>query len=221
MATPLSIAVVTGGHSYDVINFRKLFDRLEGIEAYVQPMDDFAASSEVVRDRYDAVVFYIMLQEGPADEGLPWYCGKPRKALERLGTTTQGIVILHHALLAYPEWPRWRAMAGIDPKSFEDFHQNEDVLIDIAAPEHPIVAGLKAWSMTDETYTMANANPDCDVLLTTDHEKSMQTLAWTRQHENARVFCLQSGHDNPCWVTPQFQTVLRRGIQWSCGRTPQ
>jgi len=38
--------------------------------------------------------------------------------LEHLGQTAQGIVVLHHALLAYPQWPLWRSIAGIEGRSF-------------------------------------------------------------------------------------------------------
>ena len=68
---PVRTAVVTGGHSYDVVNFQRLFRGLDGIEPYVQHMDDFASSDEDVRDSYDTVVFYTMLTDGPSDAGNP------------------------------------------------------------------------------------------------------------------------------------------------------
>ena len=77
----LSVAVVTGGHGFDVRNFHKLFRALDGVDAYIQHLDDFASSPTEVRDSYDAVLFYIMMMQGPADEGLPWYAGKPKTAL--------------------------------------------------------------------------------------------------------------------------------------------
>ena len=58
---PLKVAVVTGGHPYDVQDFHRLFRSLTGVEAFIQHMEDFAVSSEAVRDSYDVVVFYIML----------------------------------------------------------------------------------------------------------------------------------------------------------------
>ena len=36
MADKLKVAVVTGGHSYDVMNFHRLFASIEGIEPFVQ-----------------------------------------------------------------------------------------------------------------------------------------------------------------------------------------
>ena len=72
--------------------------------------------------------------------------------------------------------------------------------------------------MIDETYTMANAGSDSQILLTTKYHKSMKSIAWTRQHGQSRVFCYQSGHDNQTWVDANFRQVVSRGIQWCAGR---
>ena len=213
---PVKTAVITGGHGFDVVNFHHLFQGLPGVRAYVQHMEDFATTSEQQRDAYECVVFYTMLREEPRDEGLPGYAGKPRAALEHLGETRQGILLLHHAILGTPQWPLWDAMVGIDDRSF-GYHHDQSVHVEMANREHPITRGVAAWEMIDETYTMADAGDDSEVLLTTDHPRSMRTLAWTRAHKNARVFCFQSGHDNQTWENAAFREVLRRGIHW-CAR---
>jgi type 1 glutamine amidotransferase len=213
----IKTAVVTGGHAYDVPNFHKLFRSLKGIDAYIQPMDDFASSPEEVRDSYDVVLFYIMLIEGPQDEGLPWYAGKPKAALEHLGEEEQGIVVLHHAILAYPQWPVWREIAGIDGRNF-GYDHDQSLRIHIANPTHPITRGLTDWDMVDETYTMRDADESNDILLTVDHPRSMKTIAWTRYYKKSRLFCWQSGHDNAAWLAPNFQEILTRGIQWVAKR---
>jgi len=125
--------------------------------------------------------------------------------------------VLHHALLAFPEWQVWNDIVGIQDRSF-GYHQNETLTIEVANPDHPITRGLSNWTMVDETYTMADAGEGCEVLLTAEHPKSMKTIAWTRQHEDARVFCFESGHDHQTWPDPNFREVVRRGIQWCAGR---
>ena len=216
-APPLSVAVVTGGHSFDVPSFHRLFRGLADVDAYVQHMDDFASSPEAVRDAYDAVVFYIMLRDGPTNDGLPWYAGKPRDALEHLGAAEQGIVVLHHAILAYPQWPVWQGLVGIADTTF-GYHVGESIHVEVADTAHPVTSGLSDWDMVDETYSMADAGEGSHVLLTVDHPKSMRTIAWTRRHRAARVFCLQLGHDDRAWSAPSFREVLRRGVLWSARR---
>ena len=212
------VAVVTGGHSYDVPGFHQLWRALgNDLDVYLQHLEDFASSPLEVRQAYDAVVFYIMMMDGPSDEGLPWYAGQPRTALEQLGETEQGIVILHHALLAYREWDLWSEIVGITARTF-GFHHAQTVTSQIVNPAHPLTQGLAPWTMIDETYTMADAGPDSDILLTYDHPRSMRTIAWTRRFRRSRVFCYEAGHDNDTWADPNFQEVLRRGVLWSARR---
>lgn len=213
----IAVAVITGGHGFDVPRFHALFRSMEGVDAYIQHMDDFASSPLEVRRWYDVVLFYTMLMDGPSDEHQPAYVGTPRTALEDLGRTRQGIFILHHAILAYPRWPVWSRMVGIEDRTF-GYHVGEEPAFEIADPDHPITAGLEPWQMTDETYTMADAGAGSQILLTARHPKSMRTIAWTRQHGMARVFCYQSGHDGQTWADDRFRCVLARGIQWCAGR---
>ena len=217
MIPPIKTAVVTGSHSFDVVSFTELFRSLEGVDAYVQHLDDFASSPEEVRDGYDVVLFYCMPLESPGDEGLPWYAGQPKTALEHLGATEQGIFLLHHAILAYPQWDVWDEIAGIQGRSF-DYAPGQTIRVEIAGTEHPITRGLADWEMVDETYAMNDAGAGSDVLLTVDHPRSMRTIAWTRRYGNARVFCYALGHDDQAWSDPNFRHVLARGIQWAARR---
>ncbi len=212
--TPLSVAVVTGGHSYDVPNFHRLFRALPGLDVYIQHIDDYTSSSTAVRQAYDVVLFYTMMMETPRDDGQPWYAGQPLTALHELGATDQGIVVLHHALLDYPTWAPWSELVGIAERGF-GYAIGETVTTQIADPTHPITQGLAPWTMIDETYTLADAGADSRVLLTYDHPKSNRTIAWTRQYRAARVFCYQAGHDNDTWQDTNFREVLRRGIAWA------
>lgn len=213
----ITTAVVTGGHLFDVIGFGDLFRDLEGVQAYIQHIDDFAAASEEVRDGYDVVLFYLFMQDGPHDEDQPSYAGKPKTVLEHLGESGQGLVILHHALLAYRGWSVWNDLVGVEDRGLGYYH-GEQLRVEIADTEHPITHGLQDWDMVDETYTMGDVGVGSHILLTTDHPRSMHTLAWTRQYKNARVFCLESGHDNETYVNPNFKKVLLQGIQWAAGK---
>lgn len=212
MAEKLKLAVVTGGHSYDVVNFHRLFAAIDGVEPFIQHMDDFASSDEATRDSYDVVLFYIMLMQTPAP-GAAWYAGDANAALEHLGTRPgQGIFVLHHAILAYPEWPLWTEITGLADRKF-DYHPEQAITVHVADAAHPITKGLTDWQMGDETYTMAEPEKS-RVLLATEHPKSMKAIAWTREHRASRVFCFQSGHDNVTWADSNFREVLKRGVLW-------
>ncbi|MDF1515813.1 MAG: ThuA domain-containing protein [Anaerolineae bacterium] len=217
----IKIAVITGGHNFDVQPFHQLFRLLSGVDAYIQHTDEFVSETAEVRDSYDAFVFYSMFKDTPTDD-VAWYAGKPKTALERLGETKQGIILLHHALLAYPDWPMWDDIAGMRKRIMRSYHQNEQVAVDIADSEHPIAKGMASWKVIDETYILDNAVmpeavPGNRIFLTTQHPRSMQAFGWTRQYKQARVFCFPSGHGYATYANPNFQTVLHRGIEWVTG----
>ena len=205
----LHVAVITGQHVFDVPGFHALWRSLPGIEAYIQDLDNWAADEGHVREDYDVLVFYNFHRSGPE--------GRVKAALERLGETAQGIVLLHHAILAYPQWPVWAELTGITVRDFKYYH-GETLNIHVADASHPITQGLADWQMVDETYHMPDAGEGSHVLLTTDHERSMRTIAWTRLYKQARVLCFESGHGNETYVDRSFRAVLARGIRWAAGR---
>jgi len=217
LAKPIRVAVVTGHHPFDVPEFHGLFRRLAGVDAYIQHLEDFVSASPETRAGYDCVLFYNMHMETPGAE-TDWWDKSTLPVLERLGETSQGILLLHHAILAYRQWPLWAEIVGIPDRRFRSYHPEQEVRVKIADPEHPITRGLAAWSMIDETYLMADADDVNHTLLTTMHPNSMSTIAWTRTFRNARVFCLQSGHDHQAYSNPSFQQVVERGLLWCAGR---
>lgn len=205
------VAVITGQHNFDVPNFHRLFRSLPDADVYIQHMEMFAASPIETRHSYDVLLFYHMFVETPVNDA------KVKTAMEEIGTAQQGLFVLHHSILAYPDWALWDEIVGIEDRRFDYFHA-ESLHVDVVVADHPITKGLNAWDMVDETYTMNDADEGSEVLLTVDHPNSMKTIGWTRQYRGNRVFCLESGHDDETWINHNFREVLRRGIQWCAGR---
>ena len=213
MSTHLRLAVVTGGHPHDVANFHALFTNLAGIAATIQHLDDWASSSPDYRKSFDTVLFYVFFQAGPTDQN-PWYQGSVKTALSELTTTAQGVVILHHATLAYPQWEFWSDLVGISARNFKH-HLGQRARYVIADHDHPITRNLTDWDMDDETYTMAEPAAGSHVLVTTAHQPSMRAIVWTRTIGAARVLNIQSGHDAASWTNATFIELLRRGVRWT------
>jgi len=137
-------AVITGHHAFDLPTLTRLFRELPGVDAYIQHLDDFAADLGKVRDWYDVLVFYNFHQEtlGPA-EADPWWGKGQCAALERLGEAEQGIVLLHHGLLAYRQQGHWDALAGFGDRG-SGRHPNQYVTAQVADTDHPITQGLSS-----------------------------------------------------------------------------
>jgi type 1 glutamine amidotransferase len=110
-------------------------------------------------------------------------------------------------------------MVGIENRESRP-HFNGPVKTEVVDPTHPITRDLPStWELDDESYTMNEpVGPNVQVLLTTRHEPSMQSIAWTNLYKNSRVFCYQSGHGPPVYAEANFRKVLSRGIRWVAKR---
>jgi len=221
----IKVAVVFQGHPFDVPGFRDMFERMPDVDYYLQDLENWACDAGQVWHEYDVHLFYNMhywdryATRGRQNE----YTVK--RTLEHLGETEQGLIVLHHALLAFPDTENWSAMCSIQNRRLRGCDAGETVETKIADPDHPITRGLQSWTMTDEVYIIdepAEAKPfvggGSDILLTTDNPKSMKALAWAHQYRRSRVFCYESGHDNAVYTDVHFQTVLNRAIRWTARR---
>jgi type 1 glutamine amidotransferase len=156
------------------------------------------------------------------DQGLPEEegrraAGNPRAAIERAVRQGQGIVILHHALLAWEKWDLWNALIGFDNRNFR-YKEGLELAVQVADQTHPITDGMSDFDIIDEGYVLhGDYDGQGTVLLAVDHEDAMSQVAWARKHDGCRVFCLALGHDNQAWTNPAFRNVLRNGITWSAG----
>ena len=108
----MKVGVITGGHTFDVIGFHHLFRSLEGLDCYIQSLEEWAADANKYGPRYDVLVFYNMHTELP--ENCPG--GKrTRQAIDGLGDGT-GILVFHHGILAFNAFccrhGRWTALLG-------------------------------------------------------------------------------------------------------------
>ena len=228
--SPIRTAVVTGGHPFDVLGFNQLFKKLNGVEIYIQHMDDFSSSTPDEIDQYDVILFYTMLLELPIpitfrhEDSPSDYPGNPLSAFEQLEKSKKGIFILHHSILAYPELPIWNNWVGLGEDCAAKFLASpevappESITIEIDDSNHPITEGITDWEMTDEMYLMDGPGPDDHILLRTSNSKSMKNLGWVRNINQNRIFCWQSGHDKRAWENLNFISILERGIYWCASR---
>ena len=200
----MNIAVVTGEHGFREKDFDAVFQSMEGIAFVREDLDVFVDDPD--QKEYDTVVFYNFHRPSPTE--------KQAKAILSLTERGQGIVVLHHAILAFPEWNAYSDICGIGDRADFGYFPKQTLQVQVTDPTHPITEGLADWEMGDETYTMKSAGENSTILLTVDHPNSMDVLGWAREYGNSRIFCLQSGHDNVTYSNPNFREVLRRGIQW-------
>ena len=211
----IAVAVVTGKHTFDIPGFQQMFSSMSNMEFYLQDLENFVADVGKYNDKYDVVLFYNFHQQTPVVDERDG--AMILNSINKLAENGQGIFVLHHAILAFPNWEIWSQIVGITDRRF-GYHGNQTIQTDLMDDSHPITYGLKSWEMVDETYTMNEVGDDSQPLLAIDHVNSMHIVGWTRHYGNGRVFCYQSGHDNQSFYNPNFRTVVFRGIQWLANR---
>jgi hypothetical protein len=216
MIKQLKVAMITGHHEYEVVPFQKMLRSLPDLDIYPQHLEDFVWDTTDNKNSYDVIAFYNFQQTTPRESEGEF--GKlTLQTLNELQNTGQGLVFLHHALTAFPQWEYWSTLCGLDNKRKNNLPEseiNQNLIIQVTDRNHPITSKLENWEMIDETYSWDNASSDCDILLTTTHSESMATIAWTKTYGNSRIFSFQSGHDSQTFENDSFRTVLARGIKW-------
>ena len=137
-----------------------------------------------------------------------------------------GLVVLHHAIVAFPTWDEYRTIIGAHyylaktningvekPRSAAKHGMH--FTIHVADPDHPVTRGVKDYEIHDEVYKWFDVYDDIHPLLTTDEPESNKVIGWSKTYGNARVVFMESGHDHFAWDNPNFQKILDQAIHWT------
>ena len=91
---------------------------------------------------YEVLLFYNMHLRTPAEKDGGFEAAM-KETLEGLGDGDQGIFLLHHALVAFPDWPLWRELSGMRQRGNVPCTFDQTVHIEIADTAHPSTSTLK------------------------------------------------------------------------------
>lgn len=217
----IRVAVVTGGHSFDRKALFDMFDAIPGIEhTHIRLQDNSEVFEDIEDWPYDVLLLYNM------SDGISEKRQRNFKALLERGV---GLIVLHHAIANYPDWPGYRDIIGaayfrketeIDGVThpISEYTHDVDVPIKVADDTHPVTAGLADFTLNDEVYRKWILHPGNLVLLTTDHPESDPALCWVRNYAASRVVCIQPGHGPGSFAAASFRRLISQAIDWSAGK---
>ena len=212
------VLLITGGHAFETEPFYKVFQENPDI-AFTAAAHEKVSATAYERDdlaTYDVVVLYDM----------PMKITEAQKArMLSLFERGTGVVVLHHALVSYQEWPDYeRIIGGRYPKppagepqvtEAVGYEHNCEIPVVIIAKDHPITAGLLDFVIRDEIYWGFRVGKDVTPLITTTHPKAGKPLAWTRTEGKSRIVYLQLGHDHLAYDNPNYRQIVARSIRWA------
>jgi type 1 glutamine amidotransferase len=217
----LNVLIVTGGHGFEQEPFFKVFkDNAEITFTHATQGKTSEAYERADLLGYDVVVLYDMVQKITESQ---------KAAFHSLFDKGIGLVVMHHALCSYQDWPDYERIIGgkyfmkderrgdaTIPKS--DFQHDVEMPIKIVAKDHPITAGLKDFTIFDEIYIGFRAQPDVTPLITTTQPKSGNPLAWTRTQGKSRVVYLQLGHGPSAYNDPNYRRLVAQSIRYAANK---
>lgn len=219
-AGPVRILVITGGHDYKGEEFNRMLAELSPQISF--QIAELPAAYEMFlpsnRDKYDVLVFYHMWQEISEEQ---------KSALAATISEGKPLVVLHHSICAYDDWPEyWNIIGGKYFHRATTFNRKEyaacSYIHDIhfrvktAGNSHPVTKGIRDFDIFDETYKGYYVAPDVTPLLTTDEPSSNSVIGWSKTYGKSKIVVLQSGHDVPTFENPNFRKLLKQSVEWVC-----
>ncbi|KAF0238531.1 MAG: hypothetical protein FD181_903 [Prolixibacteraceae bacterium] len=217
-AQPIKIMLVTGGHSYDTLQFFEMFDALTGIEYehFQQPKANQKLVKDLAKD-FDVLVFYDM-----------WNGISEAEKSAYLKLTLQGkpFLFLHHSIASYQDWPDFEKILGgkyiekgrgvpVDELSYYE----HDVWVYTKVENYtPVTVGLSEPRFFDEVYGNVRISEDVFPLLKTRHPKSMEIVAWENRYNNSKIIYLQPGHDYRTYQNEEYRKLLLQSIKYLTGK---
>jgi uncharacterized protein len=223
-ASKLKVLVLTGGHGYNAEGLAKLFnDDPEIVATFAHHTLTPGKAEARLADAYERDDLYsydvVVLYDSPiaiTETQKARFIGLFEKGI--------GVVILHHAYLAYPMWPEYERIVGgkyvylaeqmVNGITSSDYTRGMvDIPVTIAAKNHPVIAGLDDFTLRDERYTNLHMVGAVTPLL----KSGDQLLAWTRLEKRSRVVGTILGHGPTAYDNPNFRRFLWQSIRW-CSR---
>jgi type 1 glutamine amidotransferase len=206
--------LITGGHDHET-SFYTLFEGYKDL-ARMRVTDSTTAFQNDLRDKYDVLIMYDFSRDLKESS---------KKNLRDFVESGKGIVVLHHALLNYQEWPWWyEDVVGGSYRLKKDgdipssTYKGDQKISVTPEGKHSITKAIEPFEVEDETYKHMWFSPRVKPLLTTDNPNSDKFLAWIGPCDTSRVVAIQLGHGPTVFSHPGYRAVVHNAILWSSGR---
>jgi len=220
-AKKVSAVLITGGHDYEQKPFLAVFEAMDGVTyKHVNEKVGGEAFENIDDWKYDVIILYNFNRK---------ISEKQAENFIKLLDKGVGLVILHHAIAAYQNWPEYRKIlgaryylkdetdsAGVTHKTCLWKH-DVDMKVHVEDPKCPVAAGVSDFAIHDETYKGYTVDPQVKVYLTTDDPTSNKEIGWTNTYRKANVCYLELGHDSKAYASKDLQTLYIQAIRWAAG----
>lgn len=211
----LDVLVVTGGHSFDTVQFFNLFKSYETIslDAISQPEAN-RLLEKIKSNAYDVLVFYDMWQEITVNQ---------KNAYNKLVENGTGMVFLHHSLVSYQQWDEYKNISGGkywqegftgDSSKLSGYEHDLELDVKILDRDHPVTKDMQDFQIHDEGYSNVEIIPSIIPLLETTHPSCSRYVAWANEYKQSRIIYIMLGHDQKAYENESFRNLVENAIHW-------
>lgn len=211
---PLKVLMTVGGVDYHTRIVRRLRNN-PNIDLIVRDFDEDPAvfTDETLRS-VDAVLMYH--RDNVADDA-------ERAALIGFLKRGGGIVVLHHSLANFQDWPAW-SRDFVGGLYVFDGHEQLPASryfagfegVAAATIAHPVTRRFdRAWRYADESYERLWISDDVTPLLRTAAFGADDLLAWVGPSNRGRVVYIQPGHGERIMREPIYLNLLEDALIWT------
>ncbi len=148
--------------------------------------------------------------------------GKPefQKALNKFANAGKGLVMLHAATWAHPDWKSFndRFINGTTP----GHDSYGDVTVIVTDADSPIMKSVSpSFTFKEENYrTDLKSKAKADILAENnpDANRVVHPSVWIVKDRKAKIVCITLGHDAAAHDSADFKAILTNAVNWSAGK---
>jgi type 1 glutamine amidotransferase len=207
------ILMILGGTWHDFDGFAAamtpIFERA-GYE--VEATYDLEAPTRITEGHYDLVLLNTCIGEVRQDDG-PVAPGLTDGQAESLAGWVRGgggLLAVHAATVAGQTSPTLRALVG---GVFVEHPPQFSFTIYPLYEEHPITAGIEAFTVHDEFYIQAYDDTVAIHAIALDRSVA-HPMVWSKREGKGRVAYIAMGHGPEVWSLEPYQRLMLQAIEW-------
>jgi type 1 glutamine amidotransferase len=223
--------ILSGGHTHSFPTAAPALAALlaeHGIESVVE-MDPEAAIRKLAETQPALLTVYALrwtMRQGQKYAAYKERWGfrlsaEARSEVEAHLARGGGILALHTAIICFDDWAGWGDILGgrwVWGKSSHPPYGRVEARPD--EPDHPLLAGLPAFSLDDEAYGNLDLDAELQPLMhVRASEGDWHPALWTRVSRNGRVVVDTLGHDAGAFTHPTHRQIVARAALWASGAT--
>ena len=194
-------------------------------------IDDATNLNPAVFENYDVIILSKSDNVSKAKHKDPWKTPEVQAAFVKFVENGGGLLVVHSGIVC--EYGGAEVLEELIGCRFV-WHPNDCPVTVGVLKNHPVTAGVKIFTETDEHYHAEITSADADILAASFADAQgnpaeyksepyfnapahIAPCVFVRTQGKGRVCVLTPGHTEKVWKNPEFQRLLENAMKWCAG----